>query len=58
MGWSCGVVDWTDRPHNDQPVAWFDNCTHLVQGLIVPPHQLERFTTQTHGIELGLLDAG
>jgi len=32
--WSCGVVEWFGKPPNEQPVAWSDNWSHLVEGLI------------------------
>ena len=29
--WSCGVVDWTDRPLNEQSVAWFDSLSQYAR---------------------------
>jgi len=30
--WSCGVVDWTDRSLNEQPVAWSDSWSQTHHG--------------------------
>ena len=36
--WSCGVVNCIGRLLYEQPIAWSDNWSHLVQGLVRSPH--------------------
>jgi len=50
--WSCGVVDWISRPLNEQPVAWSDSWSHVVQGFIRSPHYCGP-SLRTHGFKLG-----
>ena len=49
--WSCGVVDWFGRTPNEQPVAWLDSWSRLVEPLIRSPHYCGP-TLRTHGFKL------
>jgi len=50
--WLCGAVEWFGRPPNEQPVAWSDSWSHLVEGLICSPHYCGP-TLHTYGFKLG-----